>query len=343
MKFSIIIPVYNAENFLAESLSSALSQEEGEWEFEAIIVDDGSKDSSGRICSDLEATHKGRLVYFRQENAGTFLARKKGVELASGDYLLFLDGDDELRADTLKVLKRKLENTMPSVAVFGASRNRGFVPDELTSKVALAFVDGEGGALLSYREALLRGDSQNSLCTKVVARDVALKALGRIDVGRMTVSEDRLLNIAIADEASSVLAIDECLYFYRPNLGGVSFSEYRRAHLRDYLGCYECAKDLVQHWDNTDKSRKLSIQTLAHVCSEFLLPSFSELSERHRDEELAWVNSQLAFRDAAANVDRHGLRLWHRAALSAIEKRSPALLLAISKFIQAINRMRGNQ
>lgn len=342
MKFSIIVPVYNAESFLKGSLNSALNQVRGEWGFEVVVVDDGSKNSSGRICRDLEAAHKGELVYFRQNNAGTFLARKKGIELASGDYLLFLDGDDELRADALKVLACKLNNNRPSVAVFGASRNRGFSPDRLTSTVALTHGGGEGDALFFYREALLCGDSQNSLWTKVVARDVALKALGKIDIGRMTVSEDRLLNIAIANEASSVLAIDECLYFYRPNLEGVSFSEYRRAHLRDYLACHELAEGFVRSWSNVDKARKLSTQTLAHVCSEFLLPSFLELSKERKAEEFAWVNSQAAFREAVANVDRENLRLWHRVALSTIENRSPALLSAMSKSIQAIKCMRGN-
>lgn len=59
MKFSIIVPVYNAESFLKGSLNSALNQVRGEWGFEVVVVDDGSKDSSGRICRDLEAAHKG--------------------------------------------------------------------------------------------------------------------------------------------------------------------------------------------------------------------------------------------------------------------------------------------
>ena len=98
---SIIIPVYNVESHLEECLYSVISQTYEN--LEIIIIDDGSTDSSGRIC-DRYALRDERIIVSHNENKGRSSARNNGLELMTGDYYTFVDADDILVSDAIEVL-----------------------------------------------------------------------------------------------------------------------------------------------------------------------------------------------------------------------------------------------
>lgn len=91
IKFSIIIPVYNVEPFLNECVSSVTAQSYDNYEI--ILVDDGSTDASGVLCDEWSVRSE-KITAIHQKNAGLSEARNAGVQLATGDYVLFLDSDD---------------------------------------------------------------------------------------------------------------------------------------------------------------------------------------------------------------------------------------------------------
>lgn len=97
-KISIIIPVYNAERFLRRCLNSVLNQSYSNWE--CIIVDDGSKDSSPAICDEYVKTDS-RFKVIHKENGGVSRARNTGLSLVVGEWVTFVDSDDELALDAL--------------------------------------------------------------------------------------------------------------------------------------------------------------------------------------------------------------------------------------------------
>jgi glycosyltransferase involved in cell wall biosynthesis len=101
VKISIIIPVYNAELFLRDTINSVLSQNFSDYEI--IIVNDGSTDSSLNICNEF-AKSDSRIQLFNQTNKGVTAARRKGIENAIGDFILFLDADDLLASGALQIL-----------------------------------------------------------------------------------------------------------------------------------------------------------------------------------------------------------------------------------------------
>lgn len=98
---SVIVPVYNQEQYLEECISSIRRQTLAEWE--CIIVNDGSSDSSGEIARRF-SEEDSRIRYFEQENRGVSSARNLGMRHASGRYLCFVDGDDFIDAAFLKHL-----------------------------------------------------------------------------------------------------------------------------------------------------------------------------------------------------------------------------------------------
>lgn len=98
---SIIIPVYNASQFLKSSLKSILNQTYSD--YEVICVDDGSTDNSLDICREYEKKDK-RIHVFSQLNSGVSAARNKGIRVAKGNYLCFLDADDEFSIEYLSLI-----------------------------------------------------------------------------------------------------------------------------------------------------------------------------------------------------------------------------------------------
>ena len=100
-KVSIIIPVYNVAEYLKRGIDSILSQTFQD--FEAVLVDDGSTDGSGKICDEMVAVDN-RVRVVHKENGGVSSARNLGLEHASGEWVYFMDPDDELLPDGLSTL-----------------------------------------------------------------------------------------------------------------------------------------------------------------------------------------------------------------------------------------------
>lgn len=121
-KISIIIPVYNVENYLARCLESCISQTL--YDIEIICVDDGSTDRSGEILS-LYAAKDPRIQIIRKENAGVSAARNDGIRLSKGQWLMFVDSDDYLDPSACEVIWKESLSHESEIIVHG-----GFViPD----------------------------------------------------------------------------------------------------------------------------------------------------------------------------------------------------------------------
>ncbi|MBF1584602.1 MAG: glycosyltransferase [Prevotella sp.] len=99
-KLSIIIPMYNAEKYITRLLVSCYQQDLEESLYEVIVIDDGSIDKSKDIVSEWQHTHNN-LVYRYQDNAGQGLARNYGLSIAQGEYVWFVDSDDEIEQNCL--------------------------------------------------------------------------------------------------------------------------------------------------------------------------------------------------------------------------------------------------
>lgn len=110
---SIILPAYNAEKYLQAAIGSVLSQSDSDWEL--ILVDDGSTDSTPQIC-DSASESDARIRTLHTANRGVSAARNAGLEMAKGEFIAFLDADDVLAPDFLKILKHAVETRNVSFA-----------------------------------------------------------------------------------------------------------------------------------------------------------------------------------------------------------------------------------
>lgn len=129
IKLSIIVPIYGVEQYLPKCVDSLLNQDIPSSDFEIILVDDGGHDKCPLICDEYAAIHKNIRVIHR-ENGGLSAARNSGIEVAQGEYIMFVDSDDyiepnvlsglleQAERDNLDVLRYRLHYVNPMYEVF---------------------------------------------------------------------------------------------------------------------------------------------------------------------------------------------------------------------------------
>ena len=109
-KVTVIVPIYNVEKYLARCIDSLVNQTLNE--IEIVLVNDGTKDSSGKIAMQYAKQYKEKIIYLEKENGGLSDARNYGLAYAKGEYIAFLDSDDYIEKDAYEKMyeKAKLEN-----------------------------------------------------------------------------------------------------------------------------------------------------------------------------------------------------------------------------------------
>jgi glycosyltransferase involved in cell wall biosynthesis len=203
---SVIIPVYNAERHLRETLESMCSQ--SYQELEILCIDDGSTDHSAKIIQEY-VQKDSRVRYIYQDNAGPGGARNHGIELAKGNYIAFQDSDDVAHPDMFQMLMEVMEEKHADVSICGFQKCREDLSDAqwehnadveaevFTGDLAKAFEDSQK----------LRGH----LWGKVYRRSV----IGDIRFNDLRSGEDTYFNIEIAIRAKCMVVLPIPLYFYR--------------------------------------------------------------------------------------------------------------------------------
>ena len=111
---SIIVPIYNSENYIKKCLDSILAQTYSN--LEVILIDDGSTDNSYNICKDYQKKDN-RIVLLQQKNAGVSRARNHGLEVAKGEYIGFVDSDDYIEPEMYEILLNSIIESNSKIAI----------------------------------------------------------------------------------------------------------------------------------------------------------------------------------------------------------------------------------
>lgn len=210
---SIIIPIYNMEQFLGRCLDSVVSQTYSS--LEIILVNDGSTDSSGDIC-DNYAQNDNRIKVIHQVNSGVSSARNAGLDAATGDYISFVDPDDYIELNTYETLIPYLANDI-DILRFNAKRKGeilNWLPfkgeysgDRFEQEVVLPMIGSEkfGGMFIL-----------GVLWVHLFKRDLIEKNHIRFNK-ELRRCEDRLFTITTMLHANKMFFIDDILYHYQVN------------------------------------------------------------------------------------------------------------------------------
>lgn len=290
MGISIVVPVYNVEKYLRECVDSLLNQTVPAHEI--ILVDDGSKDTSGGICDEYAARYP-QVKVIHKENAGLGMARNTGLDHVTGEYVMFVDSDDFWAEDMIEQLH-------------GVIRQTGCD----TCKTSFCRVDLEGNYL--YSETVKPGDFSGeqvrlqllprligsapdqkdsvpmSVCCTMYAMEVIRQHGLRFVSEREWISEDIIFNIAYYAHAKHVVLSEYIGYHYRINPRSLSTS-YRPDRFAKCLALYQEQMRLLTELGLYEICRYRLIRQFflyLRMCFAQLSPQASGLPRREAVEQI---------------------------------------------------------
>ncbi|MDD3252102.1 MAG: glycosyltransferase [Lachnospiraceae bacterium] len=211
MKYSVIIPVYNAEESM---LNDAVFSIHSNAEYEIIIIDDGSMQSTANFCDQI-ALIDNHIKVIHQKNAGVASARNTGIKNAFGDYILFLDADDMFMDNTLERLDCELDENTDLTCFSVQILSRAGVEKKIFSGNTEVDVSLAQLAVLTYNKDF-SNCFFNTVWGKVYRRDIIQESGIRFIVG-MKRMEDGLFNLMYLQETKRIIYADVDGYIYRIN------------------------------------------------------------------------------------------------------------------------------
>lgn len=227
---SVIVPAYNAEEYIEYAIDSILVQ--SYTELELIIIDDGSKDMTYRICKEKKKYDK-RIRLIKQENMGVSMARNRGLEESLGNYILFVDADDWLEKNCISRLVNAMEDFQAELVMCGYFKNKYkkeqevhifqnnvvFSDDGLKELQLMLF-----GPIGNHLKNPHRQDMIAPVWAKLYKKEV-LKSSQFLSLEK-TIGEDCLFNISAFFRAKTIAYINVCLYHYRKGIETSVTSKY---------------------------------------------------------------------------------------------------------------------
>lgn len=213
---SVIVPVYNVEQYLQECVESLFAQTFSETEI--ILVDDGSSDSSSQICDNL-AKQDSRVIVVHQTNRGVSSARNAGLEIAKGKYISFVDGDDFVTAEFAKAMQR-IASEDAELFIFGYS-----LVSESNEEIRRANWKSQ---MLTVEEVIHNTfDYENgfglkpTVWNKIFLREIVGKL--RFDEN-LAISEDLKFFVEYLTRIKRIMLAEECYYCWRQRKSSVTHS-----------------------------------------------------------------------------------------------------------------------
>lgn len=271
---SVIVPTYNAEEFVAECVDSVLGQSLSD--FELICVDDGSTDSTCAIIQE-RANRDARVSLIRQANAGPGVARNAGLERARGSYVYCLDADDYLERDMLSQCVRALDGAQADMALvafrtYNQQAGRAF-PAEWGMRHEEVYPSHPGG-VFTWETApdLFFETVQNVPWNKVVRREL-LEARG-IRFQELRLTEDLMYSLPAAVSAKAVVRIAQPLVVHREFAGTNAMSD-KGKHPLDFLEAFAALQTWLQK-EGVYEPLRLAYQEWLLDATYYNLPTYRD-------------------------------------------------------------------
>lgn len=234
-KVSVIVPVYNVEKELEQCVESLIHQTYRN--IEIILVNDGSPDQCPKMC-DMYQLQDPRIKVIHKENGGLSSARNKGLDIASGDYISFVDSDDWVADDFIETLLDNAEKENADISIIGytmvwnSGKSRRFSYDEQY------FVFDTEQAV---RELLIQEKFQCMVCQKMYRASI-FKSV-RFPEGKLY--EDVAVSLSTFLKANKVVVCGKSKYYYYQRNGSIANSSFNK----DKLFFLECCRAIIEYSD----------------------------------------------------------------------------------------------
>lgn len=224
MKISIIIPVYNSEKYLRRCFDSILNIQKAD--YEVIVVNDGSSDFSENICMQYENQLRN-FIYLEQENHGVSVARNLGVQNAHGDYLLFMDADDELNAKAVDEFF-KSDSPIEDIICFDYT-----TVDNTSVYHKRVGILEDGDNNINWLE-MLYTNRNNSIWNNLYKRNLIVNNKCKF-CPSMRMGEDFLFNLNLGEFNPSIKYVSRSLYYYHLDNENNAMKKINLNYINDYM------------------------------------------------------------------------------------------------------------
>lgn len=251
MKLSVIIPVYNVELYLDRCIESVLSQNIDD--FEVILVDDSSTDSSGKLCDNWANSNSKIKVFHCEKNGGLSATRNIGLKIANGDYVTFVDSDDYISPNTysgnLKLLEQNKDADsliFPVFVYYGSLRAFKYFPGN--NKINYSDWVNNGGCFYCYA------------WNKIYKR----KLWQQINFPEGSLFEDIIAVPKVMESSKSIINSSIGMYYYCDHVGSISNRndiKHKKAFLSALTSLFETMKN------DERVSRKMLDEIYLHICN----------------------------------------------------------------------------
>lgn len=232
-KISVIVPVYNVEKYLDKCISSILKQTFTD--FELILVDDGSKDNSGRICDGYK-DRDSRIKVIHQDNLGLSAARNIGIDTSEGKYVTFIDSDDFIHPNMLEILYNNISENKADISIgdYHLVYEGKEISKEFGNNNITLYTNIEGvKKVVEKNEA-----SMIIACSKLYKRNLFSNI--RYPAGKY--HEDEFVTYKLLYKSTKIVTTDAKLYYYLQRSNSITGSTYSIKRLEKLEALEEAIK-----------------------------------------------------------------------------------------------------
>lgn len=264
---SVIIPIYNTAASIERCVNSLLRITSEN--LELILIDDGSQDNSLAICRSL-AQEDSRIIVLSQLNEGASSARNRGLDIARGEYVMFVDSDDWIEPDMIGRMVNVIRDN-PEVQIVQTR-----VPGDMK--------DREGDQVLSGAQAvkyLLEGSWWGPVC-KLFRREL----ISGVRFPEATISEDYLFNYQLFNNSECVYYLDKCYYHRTSRPGSLSKIQLSKRKFDEFYNVKEVSDRVDIEYP---QYKLLADSHLAGTCLKLLFMIFENRAEKQYSGELELI------------------------------------------------------
>lgn len=252
VKVSCIVPVYNSCKYLRRMLDSILGQSFND--FELILIDDGSTDSSGEICDEY-ASKDSKICVYHKENGGVSSARNLGLSKAEGKYIIFMDSDDLIAPNMLQALVTDLESNDADIAMCEwQAVSEDFLQDQSLTRMS------ECEVIPDPVSKIYKNKFMPQLVNKLIKRDILGKQT--FDEG-INYSEDYLFVSMLLLKTKSLTYRKEIMYFYITHKDSLS---WRKGNYNFWEGYIRSRKFILEEFRKSRFREQLEKDAYNNLC-----------------------------------------------------------------------------
>ena len=269
-KISIIVPVYNVEQYLERCVESLINQTHKN--IEIILVDDGSKDNSGKLCDEL-AQRDSRIIVYHKENGGLSDARNYGIDKSTSDYVGFVDSDDFVDEDMYEIL---LSNLLKFDSEISFCRLNDVFNDDITKD------NTENKPYLMTSEQAIKMVLEAKVFSVTAVNKLYKKSLFdqiRFDKGK--IAEDAFIMVDLLSRCEKIAATEAKKYYYMHRENSITTQKFTPKFL-NVIEAYEKNAKIV-----SNKYPDLKYQADTRICwAYFYVLDRLLKDEEYKDEQL---------------------------------------------------------